>query len=138
LSSHLVGQKPIKITMAKNIVCTLVISQSIWSFREVVKVLGVDRRNVKKATKRRILLDTSWFAFWTIQQWAKRSNIISKEVKQLVKSWWTTKTKMSHNWKEVTSRWITTKTFEEHPTHYLQIGQAFSFLWIALSSRNVC
>jgi hypothetical protein len=68
LSSHLVGQKPIKITLAKDIGCILATFQSIGSSREVVKVLGVDRRNVKKATQIRILLDTSGFAFWTVQQ----------------------------------------------------------------------
>jgi hypothetical protein len=63
LSSHLVGQKPTKIIMEKYILCTLATFQFVGSFREVAKVLEVDRRNVKKATQRRILLDTSRFAF---------------------------------------------------------------------------
>jgi hypothetical protein len=63
LSSHLVGKKPTKIIMTKYIVCTLATSQFVGSFREVAKVLRVDRRNMKKATQRRILLDTFGFAF---------------------------------------------------------------------------
>jgi hypothetical protein len=73
--------KPTKITMAKDIVCTLATFQFVGSSREVEKVLGVDRKNVKKATQRRILLDTSRFAFWIAQQRAKRFDINSKEVK---------------------------------------------------------
>jgi hypothetical protein len=37
-------------------------------------------------------------------------NKISKEVKQLVISWWTIETIMFHNRKDVTRRWIATKT----------------------------
>ncbi len=106
--------------MAKDIGCILATFQSIGSSREVVKVLGVDRRNVKKATQIRILLDTSGFAFWTVQQWTKRSYIISEEVKELVILWWITKTTMSLNWKDVSRKQIATKTFEEHLTHYLK------------------
>jgi hypothetical protein len=35
---------------------------------------------------------------------------ISKEMKQLVISWWTIETIISPNWKDVTRRWIATKT----------------------------
>jgi hypothetical protein len=49
--------------MEKYILCTLATFQFVGSFKEVAKVLEVDRRNVKKATQRRILLDTCRFAF---------------------------------------------------------------------------
>jgi hypothetical protein len=65
--------------MAKDIVCTLAIFQSVGSSIKVAKVLGVDTKNVKKATQRRILLNTYGFAFWIVQQWAKRSNIFLKK-----------------------------------------------------------
>jgi hypothetical protein len=39
LSSHLVGKKSSKIILAKDIICTLALSQSIGSSREVEKVI---------------------------------------------------------------------------------------------------
>jgi hypothetical protein len=53
---HLVGQKPIKINMEKYIVYSLATSQSIGSYKKVVKVLRVDRRNVKKPPKQEFYL----------------------------------------------------------------------------------
>jgi hypothetical protein len=38
--------------MAKDIVCTFASSQSLVSSREAAKVLGVDRKNIKKAFER--------------------------------------------------------------------------------------
>jgi hypothetical protein len=38
--------------MAKDIVCTFASSQSFASSKEVVKVLGVDRKNIKKGFER--------------------------------------------------------------------------------------
>jgi hypothetical protein len=38
--------------MAKDIMCTFASFQSIINSREATKVLGVDRRNIKKALKR--------------------------------------------------------------------------------------
>ncbi len=56
LFSHLVGQKPIKINMEKNIVYTLATFQSIGNYREVVKILGADKRNVKRPPKQEFYL----------------------------------------------------------------------------------
>jgi len=47
LSSHLVSQKSSKTILAKDIICTLATSQSIGSFKKVVKILGVDKKNIK-------------------------------------------------------------------------------------------
>ncbi len=63
LFSHLIGQKPTKIIMEKYIICTLVTFQFVGSFRKVAKVLRMDRRNVKKATQGRILLEHLDFHF---------------------------------------------------------------------------
>jgi hypothetical protein len=115
----LVGAKSSKITMAKDIVCTLVTSQSIRSSRELAKVLGVDRRNIKRAAERRQLLYSFGVAFWTSHQHVKRSNILSKLTKDLITSWWSTETTISLNCKDVIRRRIKMKIFEEHATHYL-------------------
>jgi len=58
LTLHLVGAKSSKIIMEKDIVCTLATSQFARSSREVAKVLGVDKRNIKRAIERRQLLDS--------------------------------------------------------------------------------
>ena len=42
---HLVGSKPSKIIMAKDILCTFVLSSDIGSRTGFVGLLGVDRRN---------------------------------------------------------------------------------------------
>ncbi len=103
LTSHFVGAKFSKITMAKDI-CTLATSQSVKSSREVGKVLRVDRRNIRKAAKRKQLLDSFGVAFWTSHQHVKRSNILSKLTKNLMTSWWNTKTTILPNCKDVTQR----------------------------------
>ncbi len=54
------SQQSSELVMAKDIVCTFATSQSTTSSREVAKVLGVDRIiNIKKASKKWLLLDTS-------------------------------------------------------------------------------
>jgi hypothetical protein len=61
--------------MAKDIVCTFASSQSITSSKEVAKVFGVDRIiNIKKASERWLLLDTSSPSFWTDYKRVKRLN----------------------------------------------------------------
>ncbi len=50
LISHLVGAKSSKITMTKDIYRQ---KTSIGSYREVAKVLGVDRRNIRWVVERR-------------------------------------------------------------------------------------
>jgi hypothetical protein len=37
--------------MAKNIVCTFTFNQSLGSNKEAAKVLGVDKRNIKKGVE---------------------------------------------------------------------------------------
>ncbi len=57
-NAHLLGHHKSKVVMAKGIVCTFASSQSIINGRGIVKMLGVDKRNIKKGAKRRILLHT--------------------------------------------------------------------------------
>jgi hypothetical protein len=88
----LVGAKSSKITMAKDIVCTFDTSQFSRSYKEVAKVLGVDRKNIRWVVERKQLLDSSRVTFWTSHQHAKMSNILSKLTKNLIISWWNTET----------------------------------------------
>jgi hypothetical protein len=57
--------------MAKNIACTFAFNQLLGSNKEVAKVLGVDRMNIKKGVERHMMLDTSQNAFWMDYKRAK-------------------------------------------------------------------
>jgi hypothetical protein len=50
--------------MAKNIVCIIANFNKSYSSRQVVWVLGVGCKNIKKAIKRRCSLETNGDAFW--------------------------------------------------------------------------
>jgi hypothetical protein len=52
-TSHLIGAKSSKITMAKDIVCILATSQYVGTSKEVVKVLEVDKKNIRKVVEKR-------------------------------------------------------------------------------------
>jgi hypothetical protein len=48
ITSHLVGPKYIQLVATRDIVCMFASSSSIGSSRGVDKVLGVDKRNIRK------------------------------------------------------------------------------------------
>jgi hypothetical protein len=54
------------------------------SIREVARVLGVGKRNIKKGVERRMMLDTSQNAFWMDHMRAKQFNALFEHSKQLV------------------------------------------------------
>jgi len=64
MQTHLVGLRKGKSLEAKNIVTTFAIAPGIGSGRGVAGLLGVDRRNIKKAVAWRVLMDTIEGAFW--------------------------------------------------------------------------
>jgi hypothetical protein len=45
--------------IAKDIVCTIVASENCDNSRGVARMLGIDRRNIKKGMEKRILLDNN-------------------------------------------------------------------------------
>jgi hypothetical protein len=68
LKDYLVGVKPSKIVMAKDILCTFASSSEIGSGRRLAGLLGVDRKNISKARSRRRILDAGQDAFWLHQK----------------------------------------------------------------------
>jgi hypothetical protein len=124
LQTHLVGLRKDKSRFAKNIVTTLAVAPGMGSQRGVAGLLGVDRRNIKKALARRVLLDNTQDAFWLGDQRRVRINqALSEAVKRMIIQWWKEETTVSPNRKDITRKWIAPKLYIEHPTHYLQVSQ---------------
>ncbi len=101
LTSHGFNQWSFKLIMTKDIVYTFASFQSFVKSREVAKLLGVNKRNIKKSSERWFLLDTSSFDFWTNYKRAKHSNVLFESFQQLVIDWWTSETIVSPNRKNV-------------------------------------
>ena len=101
ISTHLVGSKKSHLVMAKDIICTLASSQTISSSEFVAKVLEIDRQNIKKGLHKRIQEDLEKEAFWRNNQRYQHTDPIFEEMRALVISWWTTKTKISSNCKDI-------------------------------------
>jgi hypothetical protein len=49
ITNHLVGPNHTQLVVAKSIICMIASSSSIGSSKGVAKVLGVDKRNIRKA-----------------------------------------------------------------------------------------
>lgn len=76
LISHLVGLYQSKLVMAKDIMCTLAtsahtIESGINNGRSIARLLGVDKRNIKRGMEQQILLDTQKDVFWLTQRRAR-------------------------------------------------------------------
>lgn len=128
LTDHLTGKRSQPLVMAKDIVCALATSQyNATSCREVARVLGVDRRNIKKGIVRRESLDHSGDAFWRTYKRAKRADALSTALVELVTTWWTLETTVSPNRKDVTYKRVGVRVKIEHPKHYLQVSEVIHF-----------
>jgi hypothetical protein len=136
MTSHLTGERPSQSLMAKDIVCTLASSQSLGSSRGLARALGVDRRNIKKAIMRRVLLDTQKDAFWTCYKRAARSDVLPESMRLLVIKWRTTQGTISSKRKRVLRKRIAVKTFESHPTHFIQVSQVSIFFLFSFPLSN--
>lgn len=84
MQTHLVGLRKGKTLFAKNIVTTFAVGPGIGSGRGVAGLLGVDRRNIKKALARRALLDTEQDAFWLQGERRIRGDAIPDAVKKSI------------------------------------------------------
>jgi hypothetical protein len=56
LVMHMTSSCLTKIVVAKDIVCTLISSNNLHNNKAIVRVLGVDRRNIKRGWEKRVLL----------------------------------------------------------------------------------
>jgi hypothetical protein len=84
LTNHLGGQKSSSMVMVKDSVCVLATSNKTSNNRQVVQSLGVDRRNIKRATKRRHTLDNNGDAFWLQKRTGKRVDVLCETAIQQI------------------------------------------------------
>ncbi len=105
--------------MAKNIVCIIANFNKSYSSRQVVWVLGVDCKNIKKAIKRRCSLETNGDAFWLNKKSKNHGSGLCEATVQQIVVFWTLGTTISPNAKDVTRKRTGVKKYEEHATHYL-------------------
>jgi hypothetical protein len=114
LSNHLTGQKSNPLIMAKNIVCTLATFDKNSSSRKVVRVLGVDWRNISSLINNKDV-------FWLNKKVGNQSDSLCDATIQHFVSFWTIETTIFPNAKDITWRRDAIKQYDVHPTHYLQI-----------------
>ena len=125
MREHLLGVKPSKIVMAKDILCTFASSSVAGSGRGLAAVLGVDRRNISKARSRRLVLDGSKDAFWLQYRRKIRNDSLPENVKAAVEHWWANETTVSPNRKDIVSFHEGLRQWISHPTHFLQCSQVW-------------
>jgi hypothetical protein len=123
MRDHLVGSKPSKIVMAKDILYTFTSGSQCGSGRGLAGLLGVDRRNIYQAQSKRMVLDAGLDAFWLQRRRKVRSDSLPEFVKDAVLAWWTEETTISPNRKDVASFHEGLHCWLSHPTHYLQCSQ---------------
>jgi hypothetical protein len=81
MKEHLVGVKPSKIVIAKDILYTLASSSATRSGRALASVLEVERRNILKARDRCQVLDATKDAFWLQNHKKIRSDSLASNVR---------------------------------------------------------
>ena len=123
MTSHCVGSRKTDVVVAKDIVCTFAASQSVVSCTGVARLLGVDRRNIKRALVRRLQLDAHEDAFWINRKRTTRATQVTAEMKAQVIEWWTTESSISPNRKDIVRKRLSVNMWTEHPVHYLQVSQ---------------
>jgi hypothetical protein len=116
LTNQLRGQKSSAIVVAKDIVYALVTFDKTNNNRHVVRILGVDHKNIKRAIERRHTLDNNRDAFWLQKRTRKRADVLCEAIVQHIVAFWTLETIISPNSKDVTQRRI------RRQQYYLQVS----------------
>ena len=106
----------------RNIVLTAAVSKGD-SQRRICNALGASRYLVRKAFRRREVVDETGENLWAGGDRKRRSDALSQEDQSAVCSWWETETTVSPNKRDVKRRRIGVKEHETHATHYLQVSQ---------------
>ncbi len=127
LTNPLRSQKSSSMVMANDIVYALVTFNKIINNRQVAQILGVDRRNIKRALERQHTLDNNEDGFWLQKRQENMLMLYVKLQSNRLFAFWTSKTTISPNSKDVTQRRIGRKQYDVHATHYLQVFQVYSY-----------
>jgi hypothetical protein len=107
--------------MAKDIVYVLATFDKTSNNRQVVWILGVDHKNIKRAIERRYTFDDNRNAFWLQKRTRKRANVLCEAVVQHIVAFLTLETIISPNNKDLTQR----RTKRQQ--YYLQVSQVYSY-----------
>jgi hypothetical protein len=112
--------------MAKDIVRALATYDKTNNNRQIIQILGVDCRNIKRAIERWHTLNNNGDAFWLQKRTRKQIDVLCEVAVQQIVAFWTSKTTISPNNKDVTWRRTRRKQYEIHATHDLQVFQIYN------------
>ncbi len=126
MTNHLRGQKSSFMVMAKDIVRAWTTYDKTSNNRQIIQILGVDRRNIKSVIERWHALNNNGDAFLLQRRTRKWIDVLCEVAVQQIVAFWTSKTTISPNNKDVTRRRTRRKQYEVHATHYLQVFQVYN------------
>ena len=88
------------------------------------KCIGMNRRTVRRAVKRRRMLNAGEEGVrWAMGDRKKRKDALSQEVIDAVELWWTEETRVSPSKKDIRRKRIGVKQFISHAGHWLEESQ---------------
>ncbi len=109
ITKHLTRKQKSQIVVAKVIVCMLASSSIVSNKKGIAKVLGVDKRNIRKALNRRMQLDITNNVFWVSQKKGRQSDSLPQAMRNMVVQFWTSQTIIFPNQKDVMKCYIGVK-----------------------------
>ncbi len=123
ITKHLTRQQKSQIVVVKVIVCMLASSSIVSNKKGIAKILGVDKRNIRKALNRRVQLDIAnnvfWVSqeqldiannvFWVSQERGRQFDSLPQAMRNMVVQFWTSQTIIFPNRKDVVKCYIGVK-----------------------------
>ncbi len=105
---------------ARNFIIPMVASNSIHSICHTNALTGIHWKNFKQDMERRLFLESQMDkAIWAFCGKAKRKDVLSFEICNVVVKFWIDNTWVSPNMKDVVKRHLARKSWESHTTHLL-------------------
>jgi hypothetical protein len=105
---------------SRNVLTSMVVSDSTRSFRATARVTGIKKGSLSSGYARRKNVQPGAILQWAVGFKAKRIDALSEETQFIVVEWWTSNTRVSPTGRDVvrhrdspTAPWI------KHPAHYL-------------------
>ena len=111
--------------VARNVIEAAVISvDDSKSVQAASKCIGMNRRTLRRAVKRRRMLnDREEGVLWAKSDRKKRKDALSQETIEAVETWWTEETRVSPSKKDIRRKRIGVRQFISHAGHWLEESQ---------------